>query len=169
MDQIVIYMQIYQNRVFEIHTTVFITTRYEKLTDGRAFFYVCVCMCALVWQQKTETGREMERKTNSNLCIIQLIFNHIHVLDALLQLKSSQVRQHIVYTFLSLTCNLSVLDMQLSLFTLAHSALNSSYIDVDRMSHIERSERAGRQGQRRKHHRLSGPDHFHSDSRLVRL
>nr|XP_019954267.1 PREDICTED: serine-rich coiled-coil domain-containing protein 2-like [Paralichthys olivaceus]XP_019954274.1 PREDICTED: serine-rich coiled-coil domain-containing protein 2-like [Paralichthys olivaceus] len=37
--------------------------------------------------------------------------------------------------------------------------------DVGRMSHIERSERAGRQGQRRKHHRWSGPDHFHSDSR----
>ncbi|XP_035519304.1 serine-rich coiled-coil domain-containing protein 2 isoform X2 [Morone saxatilis] len=37
--------------------------------------------------------------------------------------------------------------------------------DSDRMSHIERSERAGRQGQRRKHHRWSGPDHFHNDSR----
>ncbi|XP_053292653.1 serine-rich coiled-coil domain-containing protein 2 [Pleuronectes platessa] len=37
--------------------------------------------------------------------------------------------------------------------------------DVGRMSHMERSERAGRQGQRRKHHRWSGPDHFHSDSR----
>ncbi|CAK6953034.1 serine-rich coiled-coil domain-containing protein 2 [Scomber scombrus] len=37
--------------------------------------------------------------------------------------------------------------------------------DIDRMSHIERSERAGRQGQRRKHHRWSGPDHFHNDSR----
>lgn len=33
------------------------------------------------------------------------------------------------------------------------------------MSHIERSERAGRQGQRRKHHRWVGPDHFHNDSR----
>ncbi|XP_070772523.1 serine-rich coiled-coil domain-containing protein 2 [Enoplosus armatus] len=37
--------------------------------------------------------------------------------------------------------------------------------DAGRMSHIERSERAGRQGQRRKHHRWSGPDPFHSDSR----
>ncbi|KAM9345518.1 uncharacterized protein ccser2a [Symphorus nematophorus] len=37
--------------------------------------------------------------------------------------------------------------------------------DVDRMSHTERSERAGRQGQRRKHHRWGGPDHFHNDSR----
>ncbi|XP_074531671.1 serine-rich coiled-coil domain-containing protein 2 isoform X2 [Halichoeres trimaculatus] len=37
--------------------------------------------------------------------------------------------------------------------------------DLDRMSHIERSERAGRQGQRRKHHRWSGPEHFHNDSR----
>uniref|UniRef100_UPI0037E98DCD serine-rich coiled-coil domain-containing protein 2 n=1 Tax=Semicossyphus pulcher TaxID=241346 RepID=UPI0037E98DCD len=37
--------------------------------------------------------------------------------------------------------------------------------DADRMSHIERSERAGRQGQRRKPHRWSGPEHFHNDSR----
>ncbi|XP_045926148.1 serine-rich coiled-coil domain-containing protein 2 isoform X1 [Micropterus dolomieu] len=37
--------------------------------------------------------------------------------------------------------------------------------DTDRMSHIERSERAGRQWQRRKHHRWSGPDNFHSDNR----
>ncbi|XP_071336334.1 serine-rich coiled-coil domain-containing protein 2 isoform X2 [Trachinotus anak] len=37
--------------------------------------------------------------------------------------------------------------------------------DIDRMSHIERSERAGRQGQRRKQHRWSGPDHFHNDNR----
>ncbi|XP_029377139.1 serine-rich coiled-coil domain-containing protein 2 isoform X2 [Echeneis naucrates] len=37
--------------------------------------------------------------------------------------------------------------------------------DIHRMSHIERSERAGRQGQRRKHQRRSGPDHFHNDSR----
>ncbi|TKS85792.1 Serine-rich coiled-coil domain-containing protein 2 [Collichthys lucidus] len=37
--------------------------------------------------------------------------------------------------------------------------------ETDRMSHIERSERAGRQGQRRKHHRWSGPDHFHNDNR----
>ncbi|XP_040905291.1 serine-rich coiled-coil domain-containing protein 2 isoform X2 [Toxotes jaculatrix] len=37
--------------------------------------------------------------------------------------------------------------------------------DIDRMAHIERSERAGRQGQRRKHHRWSGPDHLHHDSR----
>ncbi|XP_041645040.1 serine-rich coiled-coil domain-containing protein 2 isoform X2 [Cheilinus undulatus] len=37
--------------------------------------------------------------------------------------------------------------------------------DSDRMSHIERSERAGRQGQRRKHHRWSGPENFHNDSR----
>ncbi|KAM7385403.1 hypothetical protein PAMP_001489 [Pampus punctatissimus] len=36
---------------------------------------------------------------------------------------------------------------------------------IDRMSHIERSERAGRQGQRRKHHRWGGPDHFHNDNR----
>lgn len=52
-------------------------------------------------------------------------------------------------------------------FTVA-KALNSSYIDADRMSHFERSERAGRQGQRRRHHRWSGPDHFYNDSRLVR-
>ncbi|TMS04566.1 Serine-rich coiled-coil domain-containing protein 2 [Larimichthys crocea] len=38
-------------------------------------------------------------------------------------------------------------------------------METDRMSHIERSERAGRQGQRRKHHRWSGPDHFHNDNR----
>ncbi|XP_049455622.1 serine-rich coiled-coil domain-containing protein 2 isoform X2 [Epinephelus fuscoguttatus] len=37
--------------------------------------------------------------------------------------------------------------------------------DADRMSHFERSERAGRQGQRRRHHRWSGPDHFYNDSR----
>ncbi|CAJ1067158.1 Hypothetical predicted protein [Xyrichtys novacula] len=37
--------------------------------------------------------------------------------------------------------------------------------DPDRMSHSERSERATRQGQRRKHHRWSGPEHFHNDSR----
>ncbi|XP_047459418.1 serine-rich coiled-coil domain-containing protein 2 isoform X2 [Mugil cephalus] len=37
--------------------------------------------------------------------------------------------------------------------------------DIERMSHIERPERAGRQGQRRKHHRWSGPDHFHNDNR----
>ncbi|XP_068424287.1 serine-rich coiled-coil domain-containing protein 2 isoform X2 [Clinocottus analis] len=37
--------------------------------------------------------------------------------------------------------------------------------DADRMSHYERSERAGRQGQRRRHHRWSGPDHFYNDSR----
>ncbi|XP_034753804.1 serine-rich coiled-coil domain-containing protein 2 isoform X2 [Etheostoma cragini] len=37
--------------------------------------------------------------------------------------------------------------------------------DAERMSHFERSERAGRQGQRRRHHRWSGPDHFSNDSR----
>ncbi|XP_070697518.1 serine-rich coiled-coil domain-containing protein 2 isoform X2 [Pempheris klunzingeri] len=37
--------------------------------------------------------------------------------------------------------------------------------DTDRTSHMERSERAGRQGQRRKQHRWSGPDHFYNDSR----
>ncbi|XP_060896011.1 serine-rich coiled-coil domain-containing protein 2 isoform X1 [Labrus mixtus] len=37
--------------------------------------------------------------------------------------------------------------------------------DSDRMSHIERSERAGRQGQRRKPHRWSGPEHIHNESR----
>ncbi|XP_037638698.1 serine-rich coiled-coil domain-containing protein 2 isoform X2 [Sebastes umbrosus] len=37
--------------------------------------------------------------------------------------------------------------------------------DADRMSHFERSERAGRQGQRRRHQRWSGPDHFYNDSR----
>ncbi|XP_056290943.1 serine-rich coiled-coil domain-containing protein 2 isoform X3 [Pseudoliparis swirei] len=37
--------------------------------------------------------------------------------------------------------------------------------DADRMSHLERSDRAGRQGQRRRHHRWSGPDHFYNDSR----
>uniref|UniRef100_A0A3B4Y733 Coiled-coil serine rich protein 2 n=1 Tax=Seriola lalandi dorsalis TaxID=1841481 RepID=A0A3B4Y733_SERLL len=41
--------------------------------------------------------------------------------------------------------------------------------DVDRMSHIERSDRVGRQGQRRKQHRWSAPDHFHNDGRLVWL
>ncbi|KAM8858919.1 serine-rich coiled-coil domain-containing protein 2 isoform 2-T7 [Spinachia spinachia] len=35
---------------------------------------------------------------------------------------------------------------------------------ADRMSHFERSDRAGRQGQRRRHHRWSGPDLFY-DSR----
>uniref|UniRef100_A0A669C6X6 Coiled-coil serine rich protein 2 n=1 Tax=Oreochromis niloticus TaxID=8128 RepID=A0A669C6X6_ORENI len=37
--------------------------------------------------------------------------------------------------------------------------------ETDRMSHIERPERANRQGQRRKHHRWSGSDHFHNDNR----
>uniref|UniRef100_A0A3Q1FQ30 Coiled-coil serine-rich protein 2a n=1 Tax=Acanthochromis polyacanthus TaxID=80966 RepID=A0A3Q1FQ30_9TELE len=37
--------------------------------------------------------------------------------------------------------------------------------DSDRMSHIERPDRGNRQGQRRKHHRWSGPDHFTNDSR----
>ncbi|XP_075870200.1 serine-rich coiled-coil domain-containing protein 2 isoform X3 [Nelusetta ayraudi] len=37
--------------------------------------------------------------------------------------------------------------------------------DADRMSHIERLERGSRQGQRRKHQRWSGQDHFHYDSR----
>ncbi|XP_037321267.2 serine-rich coiled-coil domain-containing protein 2 isoform X1 [Pungitius pungitius] len=37
--------------------------------------------------------------------------------------------------------------------------------DADGMSHFERSDRAGRQGQRRRHHRRSGPDHFCNDSR----
>ncbi|XP_039639596.1 serine-rich coiled-coil domain-containing protein 2 isoform X1 [Perca fluviatilis] len=37
--------------------------------------------------------------------------------------------------------------------------------DADRMSHFARSERAGRQGQRHRHHRWSGPDHFYNDSR----
>ncbi|XP_033956097.1 serine-rich coiled-coil domain-containing protein 2 [Pseudochaenichthys georgianus] len=37
--------------------------------------------------------------------------------------------------------------------------------DADRMSHFECSERAGRQGQRRRHHRWSGPDNFYNDSR----
>uniref|UniRef100_A0A8D3BAK2 Coiled-coil serine rich protein 2 n=1 Tax=Scophthalmus maximus TaxID=52904 RepID=A0A8D3BAK2_SCOMX len=37
--------------------------------------------------------------------------------------------------------------------------------DVDRMSQAERSGRAGRQGQRRKHYHWSGPDHFLSDGR----
>lgn len=53
--------------------------------------------------------------------------------------------------------------------TLAHYALNSARIEADRMSHIEHMERASRQGQRRKHQRWSGPDHFHNDSRLDRL
>ncbi|XP_029926448.1 serine-rich coiled-coil domain-containing protein 2 isoform X2 [Myripristis murdjan] len=39
-------------------------------------------------------------------------------------------------------------------------------LDADRMAHIERSERAGRQGHwRRKQHRWNGPDHLHNDSR----
>ncbi|KAK2824466.1 hypothetical protein Q5P01_021641 [Channa striata] len=37
--------------------------------------------------------------------------------------------------------------------------------DADRMSHSDRSERAGRQGHRRKHHRWSGPDRSFGDSR----
>ncbi|XP_017286002.1 serine-rich coiled-coil domain-containing protein 2 isoform X2 [Kryptolebias marmoratus] len=37
--------------------------------------------------------------------------------------------------------------------------------DFERMSHIERPERANRQGQHRKQHRWGGPDHVHSDSR----
>lgn len=40
------------------------------------------------------------------------------------------------------------------------------FSDADRMSHIERLERGSRQGQRRKHQRWSGQDHFHYDSRL---
>lgn len=60
-------------------------------------------------------------------------------------------------------------------FSFGHCALNSSNIDVDRMSHIERSDRAGRQGQgqgqgqRRKQHRWSVPGHFHNDGRLVKV
>ncbi|XP_076015383.1 serine-rich coiled-coil domain-containing protein 2 isoform X2 [Genypterus blacodes] len=38
--------------------------------------------------------------------------------------------------------------------------------DADRMSHLERLDRGSRQGQRRKQHRWSGPDHFHNDSRV---
>lgn len=45
----------------------------------------------------------------------------------------------------------------------------SLYIETDRMSHIEHPERANRQGQRRKHHRWSGSDHFHNDTRSVRF
>ncbi|XP_041866547.1 serine-rich coiled-coil domain-containing protein 2 isoform X2 [Melanotaenia boesemani] len=37
--------------------------------------------------------------------------------------------------------------------------------DFNRMSHNELPERASRQGQRRKHHRYSGPDHFYNNSR----
>ncbi|KAI9535578.1 hypothetical protein NQZ68_003132 [Dissostichus eleginoides] len=37
--------------------------------------------------------------------------------------------------------------------------------NADRMSHFERSERAGRQGQRCRHHRWSGPDNFYNDGR----
>ncbi|KAM3606294.1 uncharacterized protein V6R79_013925 [Siganus canaliculatus] len=37
--------------------------------------------------------------------------------------------------------------------------------DADRMSHSEGSDRPNWQGQRRKHQRWSGPDHFHSDRR----
>ncbi|XP_030011379.1 serine-rich coiled-coil domain-containing protein 2 isoform X2 [Sphaeramia orbicularis] len=38
--------------------------------------------------------------------------------------------------------------------------------DTDRMSHVERSDRSGRQGQRRKQHRWSAPDNFHNNSRM---
>uniref|UniRef100_A0A3Q2D5U8 Coiled-coil serine-rich protein 2a n=1 Tax=Cyprinodon variegatus TaxID=28743 RepID=A0A3Q2D5U8_CYPVA len=38
--------------------------------------------------------------------------------------------------------------------------------DFDSMSLMERSDRGSRQGQRRKQHRWSGPDHFFHDSRL---
>ncbi|XP_072246881.1 serine-rich coiled-coil domain-containing protein 2 isoform X2 [Leuresthes tenuis] len=38
--------------------------------------------------------------------------------------------------------------------------------DFNRMSHNERTERASRQGQRRKQQRWSGPDHFHNDGRV---
>lgn len=41
--------------------------------------------------------------------------------------------------------------------------------DFDSMSLMEGSDRGSRQGQRRKQHRWSGPDHFFHDSRLVRL
>lgn len=54
-------------------------------------------------------------------------------------------------------------------FTTSHFGLYSLYIATDRMSHIERPERANRQGQRRKHHRWSGSDHFHNDTRSVRF
>lgn len=54
-------------------------------------------------------------------------------------------------------------------FTASHFGLYSLYIETDRMSHIERPERANRQGQRRKHHRWSGSDHFHNDTRWVRF
>lgn len=54
-------------------------------------------------------------------------------------------------------------------FTTSPFGLYSLYIETDRMSHIERLERANRQGQRRKHHRWSGSDHFHNDTRSVRF
>ncbi|XP_030297723.1 serine-rich coiled-coil domain-containing protein 2 isoform X3 [Sparus aurata] len=54
---------------------------------------------------------------------------------------------------------------EVHLRSFSHCALNSACVDPDRMSHFERSERAGRQGQRRKHHRWSGPDNFHNDNR----
>ncbi|XP_036979329.1 serine-rich coiled-coil domain-containing protein 2 isoform X1 [Acanthopagrus latus] len=54
---------------------------------------------------------------------------------------------------------------EVHLHSFSHCALNSACVDPDRMSHFERSERAGRQGQRRKHHRWSGPDNFHNDNR----
>lgn len=34
------------------------------------------------------------------------------------------------------------------------------------MAHVERSDRSGRQGQRRKQHRWSAPDNFHNNSRM---
>ncbi|XP_037542013.1 serine-rich coiled-coil domain-containing protein 2 [Nematolebias whitei] len=43
---------------------------------------------------------------------------------------------------------------------------DDSLHDLERMSHTERPERANRQGQRRKQHRWTGPDHFHSDGRV---
>lgn len=55
--------------------------------------------------------------------------------------------------------NLSPLHLSLVISTHCR-AFKSLHVDSDKMSHLERP---GRQGQRRKHHRWSGPNHFHND------
>lgn len=63
-----------------------------------------------------------------------------------------------IWSFMFQTCT--------CFFTLTNQALNFSHTDADGMSHFERSDRAGRQGQRRRHLRWSGPDLFYNNSRL---
>ncbi|XP_015202210.2 serine-rich coiled-coil domain-containing protein 2 isoform X2 [Lepisosteus oculatus] len=62
------------------------------------------------------------------------------------------------------SCDLEDDDLMLDVELPDDGSLNSG--DADGMSQLDRSERGGRQGHwRRRQHRWSGPDHFHSDTR----